>query len=100
MQITIIPLGTGTPSVGNFVADIQELLAEKGADYELNDMGTVIHGHPEELFSLAAEIHEFPFSKGAQRVVTQVVVDDRRDKERKIGEKKQAVLKLLKERKR
>ena len=99
MQITIIPLGTATPSVGNFVADIQELLAEKGVEYELNDMGTVIYGSPEELFSLAAEIHEFPFSKGAQRVVTQVVLDDRRDKERNIGDKKRAVLELLKKRK-
>jgi uncharacterized protein YqgV (UPF0045/DUF77 family) len=32
-------------------------------------------------------------------VVTQVVLDDRRDKERNIGDKKRAVLELLKKRK-
>ena len=98
MQITIIPLGTKTPSVGNFVADIQELLADRDADFELNDMGTVIHGNAPELLALAADIHEFPFGKGAQRVVTQIVLDDRRDKKRNIGDKKQAVLDLLKKR--
>ena len=99
MQITIIPLGTETPSVGQYVADIQQLLAAKGADFVLNDMGTVIHGNASELLQLAAEIHEHPFSRGAKRVVTQIVLDDRRDKERGIGDKKQAVLDLLEERK-
>jgi len=99
MQITIIPLGTQTPSVGSYVADIQELLAERNVEFELNDMGTVIHGNASELLVLAADIHEFPFSRGVQRVVTQITLDDRRDKERYIGEKKQAVLALLKERK-
>ena len=99
MQITIIPLGTETPSVGSYVADVQELLAGKnGIDYQLNDMGTLIHGNPAELLQLAAEIHEHPFSKGAQRVVTQISIDDRRDKERGIGEKRKAVMDILSER--
>ena len=95
MQITIIPLGTETPSVGGFVADIQQLLAARDADFVLNDMGTVIHGNAAELLRLAAEIHEHPFSKGAKRVVTQIVLDDRRDKERGIGEKRKAVLDIV-----
>ncbi len=99
MQITIIPMGTPTPSVGEYVADIQELLAEKGVDFVLNDMGTEIHGHPGDLFRLASEIHEHPFTRGARRVVTQIVIDDRRDRERGIGEKKKAVLDILEKRK-
>ena len=99
MQITIIPLGTETPSVGSYVADVQELLAGKdGIDFELNDMGTLIHGDAAALLQLAAEIHEHPFSKGAQRVVTQISIDDRRDIERGIGEKKKAVMDILAER--
>ena len=69
------------------------------ADFVLNDMGTVIYGNTGELLQLAAEIHEHPFSRGAQRVVTQIVLDDRRDKKRGIGAKRQAVLKILEERK-
>jgi len=95
MQISIIPMGTETPSVGRFVADIQQLLTAVDADFVLNDMGTVIHGNAVELLRLAAEIHEHPFSKGAKRVVTQIVLDDRRDKERGIGEKRKAVLDIV-----
>lgn len=95
MQITIIPLGTKTPSVGRYVAGVQRLLQEKKANFILNDMGTEIYGEASELLSLASEIHEFPFQQGAQRVVTQIVLDDRRDIERGIGEKRQAVLDRL-----
>jgi len=98
MQITIIPLGTETPSVGRFVADIQQLLTAGDVDFELNDMGTVIYGKASELLQLASEIHEHPFSMGVQRVVTHIVIDDRRDKERHIGDKRKAVLKILEER--
>lgn len=99
MQITIIPLGTESTSVGTYVADIQQLLNDRDVDFVLNDMGTVIHGNSGELLQLAAEIHEHPFSRGAQRVVTQIVLDDRRDKEQGIGTKRQSVLKILEERK-
>lgn len=98
MQITIIPMGTETPSVGSYVADIQELLARSDVEYELNDMGTVLHGNARELLHLAADIHEHPFTTGAQRIVTHIVLDDRRDLERGIGEKKKAVQEILKER--
>ena len=98
MQITIIPLGTKTASVGRYVADIQELLAARGVDFVLNDMGTVIHGKAAELLKLAADIHEHPFSKGAQRVVTQIVLDERRDKDPAIGDKTKAVEDILAER--
>lgn len=95
MQITVIPLGTGTTSVGDFVTDIQRFLQEKGAEHVLGDMGTVIHGPVEDLLSLAAEIHNRPFALGVQRVVTQITIDDRRDIERKIGEKRESVIKRL-----
>ena len=95
MHITILPMGTGTPSVGKHVAGVQKLLREKHADFQLGDMGTIIHGSPGELLQLAAEIHEYPFSRGVQRVVTNIVLDDRRDIDRKIGEKRQAVLNRL-----
>ncbi len=58
-------------------------------------MGTVIHGAPEELLHLANEIHNLPFSRGAQRVVTHIALDDRRDKDRGLGAKQEAVLRLL-----
>jgi uncharacterized protein (TIGR00106 family) len=95
MQITIIPLGTSTPSVGPYVAAVQKMLAEQPLKYELTDMGTLIHGEADELFRLAASIHQLPFLRGAKRVVTHITMDDRRDKQRAIGDKRRAVHDLL-----
>ncbi|HSR36653.1 MAG TPA: MTH1187 family thiamine-binding protein [Desulfurivibrionaceae bacterium] len=95
MQITIIPLGTASVSVGDHVAAVQRLLTEKGVPHQLNDMGTLIEGEPAALLQLAAAIHELPFQHGCQRIVTQIVLDDRRDKQIAIGDKTAAVKQRL-----
>lgn len=95
LQLTVIPLGTATTSVGDHVAAIQKMLTNTDASFQLNDMGTVIEGEATELLALAARLHEVPFSNGAQRVVTQIVLDDRRDKEIHIGDKRAAVQRRL-----
>lgn len=87
MQITVIPLGLGSPSVGEYVADIEKFLQSEGVTCQLNDMGTVIQGKAAELLGLAARIHELPFNKGVQRAVTQIVLDDRRDQVVAMGDK-------------
>lgn len=95
LQLTVIPLGTGTPSVGDYVADIQKALEKEQVRFQLNDMGTLIEGESQELLALVARIYEIPFRHGAQRVVTQMVMDDRRDKEIHIGDKIDAVRQRL-----
>lgn len=95
MQITIIPLGTGSVSVGDHVAAVQRLLAARGVPHRMGDMGTLIEGRPVELLHLAAAIHELPFAHGCQRVVTQISLDDRRDKQVAIGDKTAAVKERL-----
>lgn len=95
MQLTIIPLGTQTPSVSQYVADIQQVLRTEGVRHELTDMGTVIEGSPQELLALAARLHALPFTHGVQRVVTQLVLDERRDKNVQLGDKTAAVLARL-----
>lgn len=87
MQITVIPLGLGSPSVGEYVADIEFFLQQEGVACQLHDMGTLIEGGAAELLNLAARMHELPFNKGVQRVVTQIVLDDRRDQAVAIGDK-------------
>ncbi len=87
MQINVIPLGTGSPSVGEFVASIVKQLRREGVSFRLTDMGTVVEGAAAELLALAARVHEDPFAKGCRRVVTQIVLDDRRDKEVSLGDK-------------
>ena len=91
MHLTVIPLGTGTPSVGDYVVETQKILAKSGFPYELTDMGTLIEGSSEDLLKLAAKLAEAPFSRGIDRVVTQISLDDRRDKKVSLGEKSSSV---------
>lgn len=91
MQLTIIPLGTQTPSVGQYLADIQQALRREGFPHQLTDMGTIIEGESQKLFGLAARLHALPFTHGVERVVTQLVLDERRDKDVKLGDKTAAV---------
>ena len=94
LQLTMIPMGEGV-SVGDHVSRIQEALEREGAKYNLNDMGTVIEGDIQELLALLGRIYETPFDQGAVRVVTQIVIDDRRDREIHIGDKIVAVSQRL-----
>ncbi len=95
LQLTTIPLGTQTPSVGDYVAEIQKELEKTNMPFRLNDMGTVIEGNISELLAIIDKIYEIPFKKGAMRVVTQIVIDDRRDKKVAIGDKITAVQHIL-----
>lgn len=87
MQINVLPLGIASPSVGEFVGSIVKRLRQEGVAFRLTDMGTEVEGTAAELLTLAARLHEIPFGKGCRRVVTQVVIDDRRDKKVGLGDK-------------
>ena len=91
MQINVLPLGSGSSSVGEFVADIIDFLEREGVKYKLTDMGTVVEGEVGTLLKLAARMHEVPFQKGEERVVTQIAIDDRRDRKVAIGDKVSSV---------
>ena len=91
MHLTIIPLGTDSPSVVEYVVDIQKALEKAGFPYELTDMGTIIEGNTGGLLKLAAQLAEMPFLKGVTRVSTQISLDDRRDKKVSLGDKTASV---------
>ena len=95
MQINVLPLGSGSASVGEFVAAIITSLEREGVEYKLTDMGTVVEGAVGDLLKLAGRIHETPFQMGEKRVITQIVIDDRRDKIVAIGDKVSSVERRL-----
>ena len=78
-DVTIIPIGTETPSVSAYVAEIQTIL-EGFKNYQLTPMNTLIEGELSDLFQVIQTIHEAPFQKGIHRVATNIRIDDRRDK--------------------
>ncbi len=95
MEISVVPLGTSSPSVSDYVADCVKVLEEEGLRYEVTPMGTQVEGDLEDLLRAVRKMHEVPFRKGALRVVTTVKIDDRRDKPLTLEGKRQAVLEKL-----
>jgi len=95
MQLAVIPLGTATTSLAPFIAAIKKELLNLGLPFQLTDMGTTIEGDVSTLLNVAAQLHELPFHDGAQRVVTHIQIDDRRDKKVHLGDKSKTVDNLL-----
>jgi uncharacterized protein (TIGR00106 family) len=92
IDISVVPVGTGKPSVSNFVAGAVRILKnEPGIKYELTAMNTIIEGDLEKLLSLAQRMHNSAFDAGAKRVVTTLRIDERRDRPLTIEGKIKAV---------
>lgn len=82
IDVTVIPVGTSSPSVSEHVAEIHRVLKqyEGRVKFELTAMSTLIEGDLKELLEIVGQIHEVPFKSGVQRVCTNIRIDDRRDK--------------------
>jgi uncharacterized protein (TIGR00106 family) len=95
-EVSIIPLGTGTPSVSNYVARaVSVLRQEKDVKYELTSMGTIIEGDLEKILKVVKKMHQATFDEGVMRVVTTIKIDDRRDKPSTMSGKIESLLKEL-----
>lgn len=91
MEISVTPLGLGHPSVGDYIAAVVSYLRQEKVSHVLTDMGTLVHGDAARLLQIAQALHELPFARGVQRVVTHITIDDRRDKEVLLGDKTRSV---------
>ncbi|MGM0844260.1 MAG: MTH1187 family thiamine-binding protein [Bacillota bacterium] len=91
VDVTVIPIGTESASVSDYVVQLQKILQkheEEGTiSFKLTPMSTLIEGDLGDLLKVVQEIHESPFSQGIQRVATNIRIDDRRDKKRKMEDK-------------
>ena len=94
VEFSVVPLGTQTASVSKYVAKAIKIL-DKYKDkikFELTPMGTIIEGDLETAVKIVLEIHNNIFSDEVQRVVTNIKIDDRRDKELTLAGKVKAVM--------
>ena len=80
-EISIEPIGTGSPSIGEFVTACVELLErEPNVKFEVTAMGTIVEGDRRTVLSLVDQMHEKCLHMGAQRVLTEFRMDERMDK--------------------
>jgi len=87
-EISVVPLGTETPSVSKYVARAVKILQqEKDVKYEITPMGTIIEGDLDKIIAVVRKMHEGTFGEGVVRVLTTVKIDDRRDRAQDMKDK-------------
>ena len=92
LDIHVVPLGTCTTSVSDYVAACERVLKQyPEVEYQINAMTTTLVGELDILLQVVRHMHEAPFVMGAQRVSTTLRIDDRRDKEAGLEEKVRVV---------
>ena len=80
-EVSVVPLGTETPSVSKYVAGAVKILQqEKDVKYEITPMGTIMEGDLDKILAVVRKMHEGTFGEGVARVLTTVKIDDRRDR--------------------
>jgi len=97
-EISVIPIGTPTTSIGDWIAESVRVLQNEKVNYEVSPMGTLIEGKISDILRVAGRMHESALQKGIKRVVTTLVIDDRRDKQVTMKSKVASVKKRLRAR--
>ncbi|MGQ9708007.1 MAG: MTH1187 family thiamine-binding protein [bacterium] len=87
VEISVVPVGTNSTSVSQFVRAALNVIKKSGLNYELNPMGTCIEGDWDQIFATIKEIHETLVRLGCARLITTIKIDDRRDKAQRMQEK-------------
>lgn len=91
-EFSIIPIGTGTTSVSKYVKRAIDVLKRHNVKITTGAMGTIIEAESlNDIFMAVKSAHEAMFELGINRVVTELKMDDRRDKESTVESKLKAV---------
>jgi uncharacterized protein (TIGR00106 family) len=90
-QLSIAPVGVGT-GLSKYVKVVIETLKKEGINYKTNAMSTVIETDDiSTLFRVVEKAHTAMLSTGVQRVITELKIDDRKDKKATASSKIKAV---------
>ncbi len=86
-QLSIAPIGKKV-SVSKYVKLVIETLKKENVKFETNAMATVIETEDlKTLFDVVQKVHNAVVASGAERVITELKIDDRRDKDATIKSK-------------
>ena len=79
-EISIFPLGTGSPSVSQYVSAAVQELEASGLECTLGPMGTTVESaSAEKVYAAVARAQAAVFDLGARRAYTVIKLDERRD---------------------
>ncbi len=91
-ELELVVLGTGSTSMSKYVADAVRAIRDMGVNYHVTPMGTAIEAdNLDTILKAVKTAHEAVLKSGANRVVTHVTIDDRKDKPKGMEEKTKSV---------
>jgi uncharacterized protein (TIGR00106 family) len=86
-EVSIIPIGTGSTGVSEYVAAAVRELEASGLDCTLGPMGTTVEAETsEQVYASIARAQAAVFEAGVERAYTVIKLDERRDVERRSAE--------------
>jgi uncharacterized protein (TIGR00106 family) len=89
VELSIVPIGVGS-SIGDQLANVLKIIDASGLPYKINPMGTVIEGEWDEIMKLIKKCH-MAVMKTGERVLTTIIIDDRKEKSNRIEEKVRSI---------
>lgn len=95
LEISIVPVGTDTPSFSSHVTDEVRVIKEKDLNYEVTPTSTVLEGDIDDLWEAAKEMHQKALEVGPERIVTNINIDHRTDKQMDMDQQIEKVEKHL-----
>ena len=96
VDICMVPIGTSSPSISDFVALVECKIREnKKVKSTLHSAGTTLEGSWDDVMLLIGELHEFAHSNGYIRIQSDIRVGTRIDKTQCAQDKVDIVLKKL-----
>lgn len=95
LEISIVPVGTDSPSFSTQVTDEVRVIEEKDLKYEVTPTSTVLEGDIDDLWEAAKEMHQKALEVGPERIVTNINIDHRTDKQMDMDQQIEKVEKHL-----
>ncbi len=91
-EVSIFPVSEGT-SLSKYVRAAYEVIRDSGLKHQLTAMGTIIEAERlEEIFDVVAKAEKAVLEMGARRVVINLKIDHRVDKDASIEGKVRSVV--------
>jgi len=95
-DITVLPIGREGASLSDVLVEVRRKLeAQQKVGFEMHAMGTSLEGEIGDIFALAEQLHEVPFTSGIPRVYTVLKVDQRTDRSQSLADKVESVERRL-----
>ncbi|BDD62917.1 hypothetical protein MPDQ_007887 [Monascus purpureus] len=79
-DFSLVPIGTGTTSYSQQIADIQRLVQQSGLKYQMHSTGTTVEGPWDQVLQVIGFAHTLVHQAGIARIQTDVRVTTRTDK--------------------